>query len=213
MKATDPLTQKQIHDLMVQALETELGGVEIYRMAILCAKNPELKDEWTKYLGQTQQHVVILRGVFDELGLDPAVTTPGRQIVRDKAKCLLSAMQRALKDAPQAAQLVAAECVVDAETKDHLNWQLLGSLGAHSSGKMKTVLTKAYAAVQEEEAEHLFHTKGWCRELWLESLGLPAVLPPEEEVRDVKTATDAGRAQDTRKPAPKKAGAPKGRSR
>lgn len=40
--------------------------------------------------------------------------------------------------------------------------------------------------------------------LWLEAVGLPAVLPPAEEARDVKTATGAGRAQDARKPAPRK---------
>lgn len=204
MKAAESTTQKQITDLMFQALETEMGGVEIYRMALLCARNEDLKEEWKKYLAQTERHVALVRRLFDTLGLDPAATTPGRQIVRDKAKSLLSAMQRALKDAPQAAQLVAAECVVDAETKDHLNWQLLGSLAEKSSGKLKSALTEAYAAVQEEEAEHLFHSKGWCRELWLEALGLPAVLPPEEEAREVKTATDAGRAQDARKPAPAK---------
>jgi rubrerythrin len=203
MKAQQSVTKKQIDDLLYQALETEMGGVEIYRMAILCAKNEDLKEEWTKYLAQTEGHVGVVRGVFDALGLDPEATTPGRQIVREKAKCLLSAMQKALKDAPQAAQIVAAECVVDAETKDHQNWQLIGALAEASSGKTKSVLSKAYASVQEEEAEHLFHTKGWCRELWLESLGLPAILPPEEEKRDVKTATDAGRAQDARKPSPK----------
>lgn len=211
MKAAEPATQKQIDDLMVQALETEMGGVEIYRMAVLCARNEELREEWKKYLAQTEWHVEILRGVFDALGLDPAASTPGRQIVRDKARSLVSAMQRALKDAPQAAQLVAAECVVDAETKDHLNWQLLGSLAEKSTGTMKSVLSEAYEAVQEQEAEHLFHSKGWCRELWLESLGLPAILPPEEEQRDVTTATAAGKAQDARKPAPKKKSKSSGR--
>jgi rubrerythrin len=204
MKADQSVTRKQVNDLMYQALETEIGGVEIYRMAVLCANNEDLKEEWLKYLAQTERHVEIVRGVFDVLGLDPEATTPGRQIVRDKAKSLLSAMQKALKDAPQAAQIVAAECVVDAETKDHLNWQLIGSLAERSSGKAKQALTDAYESVQEQEAEHLFHSKGWCRELWLESLGLPAVLPPEEEERDVKTATEAGRAQDARKPEPKK---------
>ena len=29
---------------------------------------------------------------------------------------------------PVAAQLVAAECVVDAETKDHANWELIGKV-------------------------------------------------------------------------------------
>lgn len=28
---------------------------------------------------------------------------------------------------------------------------------------------------------------GWCRDLWIQSLGIPAVLPPPEEEKDVKT--------------------------
>ena len=203
MKVQQSVAKKQTDDLLYQALETEIGGVEIYRMAILCARNEELREEWTKYLAQTERHVEIVRGVFDSLGLDPDATTPGRQIVRDKAKSLLSAMQKALKDAPQAAQIVAAECVVDAETKDHANWELIGSLAEKASGAMKKALTEAYELVEDEEDEHLYHTKGWCRELWLQSLGLPAQLPPIEEKRDVKTAVDAARAAAER--APKKA--------
>ena len=36
---------------------------------------------------------------------------------------------------------------------------------------------------------HLYHTMGWTRELWIESLGMPAVLPPPEEEKKVVTAT------------------------
>ena len=39
------------------------------------------------------------------------------------------------------------------------------------------------------------HPKGWCRELWLESLGMKAILPPPEERKDVRTAIGAARAQ------------------
>ena len=39
---------------------------------------------------------------------------------------------------------------------------------------------------------------GWARELWLEFLGLPAVLPPPEEERHVKTAIGAERAKQSR---------------
>lgn len=200
MKVQKTMTQKQVEELLYQALETEMGGVEIYRMALLCARNEELKEEWTKYLAQTEGHVKVVRGLFDELGLDPEATTPGRQIVRDKAKALLSAMQKALKDAPMAAEIVAAECVVDAETKDHANWELIGSLAESGGGAMKKALMDAYERVEDEEDEHLYHTKGWTRELWLESLGLPAQLPPIEEKRDVKTAVDAARAAAERKP-------------
>ena len=186
-------------DLLYQALETEIGGVEIYRMALLCARNEELKQEWTVYLEQTERHEEVLRGVFDELGLDPDAVTPGRMIVRDKGKCLLAAMQKALKDAPDMAEVVAAECVVDAETKDHKNWSLIGALSKKLNGNEKKVLTAAYEQVEDEEDEHLYHTMGWSRELSMQALGLPAVLPPPEEQKDVKSALGAAQAKAGRK--------------
>ena len=189
----------QFEDLLYQALETELGGIEVYRMAILCAKNPDLKEEWKKYLVQTKRHAEILEGVFTAVGLDAAATTAGRQIVREKGKMLLSAMQKALKDAPQSAEVVAAECVVDAETKDHKNWELIGAVAEKLTGDEKKALTEAYAAVEDEEDEHLYHTMGWSRELSLQALGLPAVLPPPEEEKKVKTAMAAARAKQERK--------------
>ncbi len=199
MKARKPAVAKQTEELLYQALETELGGVEVYRLAVLCARNEELKEEWTRYLAQTERHVEIVRGVFERLGLDAEGTTPGRLIVRDKGKGLVCAMQKALKDAPEAAQIVAAECVVDAETKDHANWQLLGALAEEATGAAKDALSEAYAQVEDEEDEHLYHTRGWCRELWLESLGLEAQLPPPEEEKDVKSAGEAAAVEKERK--------------
>ena len=60
---------------------------------------------------------------------------------------------------------------------------------------MGKALQTAVDKFEEEEAEHLFHTKGWCRELWVESLGLTAMLPPPEEVMKVKTAMGAAKAE------------------
>jgi hypothetical protein len=34
--------------------------------------------------------------------------------------------------------------------------------------------------VEGQEDEHLYDTKGWCRKLWLESLGLKAALTPQK---------------------------------
>ena len=34
---------EQLNELLYQALETELGGIEIYTMAVSCAVNPDLK--------------------------------------------------------------------------------------------------------------------------------------------------------------------------
>ena len=196
---TTETNSKQMEELLCQALETEMGGVEVYRAAIQCAENEDLREEWSKYLDQTERHVEIVRGIFEALGLDPEAESPGREIVRAKGAALVAAMQKALEEAPDAAEIVAAECVVDAETKDHANWQLIGALSKHTDGEVKRALAEAYDEVEDEEDEHLYHTKGWCRELWLESLGLDAEIPPPEEEDDVKNAVEAAKTAKKRK--------------
>ena len=172
----------------------------MYETAIRCAVNADLKEEWQKYLEQTRDHEQKIRMLMDRLGLDPAKETRGRQIVRHKGESLVEAMKMALKgNNPQAAQLVATECVVNAETKDHQNWELLGQAAEKLSGAEGEALKKICEEVEDQEDEHLYHSMGWSRELWIESLGLPAVLPPPEEEQEVKTAADAAQAKNSRK--------------
>ena len=193
------MNDAQVEELLYQALETEVGGVQVYMTAIRCAVNEDLKKEWQKYLSETETHVEIVTQVFADLGLDPNVETPGRQVVRHKGESLVAAMEMALSAGPpEAAQLVAAECVVDAETKDHANWELIGKVAEESKGDRAKALKEAYEQVEEEEDEHLYHTMGWARELWFESLGIPAVLPPPEEQKKVTTAIGAARAEQGR---------------
>jgi len=193
------MKQSQVNELLYQALETEMGGVKVYRTALRCAQNPDLKEEWKKYLEQTEHHEQILLGVFKTFGLDPATQTPGRKIVGHKGAALVAAMEMALAAGdPAAAEIVAAECVVDAETKDHHNWELIGKVAEKLSGAQAKTLKEAYDEVEDEEDEHLYHTTGWARELWIQSLGMPAVLPPPEEEKDVKTAIGAARAMQSR---------------
>jgi hypothetical protein len=111
----------------------------------------------------------------------------------------VKAMEMALSDGPpEAAELVAAECVTLAETKDHLNWELLGEAAKRLKGDEGKALRAAFKEVEDQEDEHLYHTTGWSRELWIESLGMPSVLPPPEEQKDVKTAIGAARAKQVR---------------
>jgi hypothetical protein len=190
---------EQLNELLYQSLETEMGGVQIYTTAIRCAVNEELREEWQEYLEQTENHVRIVQETMTSLGLDLATDTPGRQVVRHIGESLVKAMEMALQAGePAAAQLVAAECVTLAETKDHLNWELIGEAAKKLKGDEAEVLKAAHEQVEEEEDEHLYHTAGWTRELWIESLGLPAVLPPPEEEKDVKTAIGAARAKHAR---------------
>jgi hypothetical protein len=119
--------------------------------------------------------------------------------VRHIGESLVTAMQMAREAGnDKAAELVAAECVVLAETKDHLNWTLLEQLATQCEGETADVLYNACEEVEDEEDRHLYHTRGFCRELWLQSLGLPAVLPPPEEQKDVETEIGAARAAHAR---------------
>jgi len=193
------MKQKQIDELLYQALETELGGVQVYQTALRCVVNEDLKEEWEKYLEQTHTHVQIVQKTFEKLGLDPETETPGRKVVRHIGESLVKAMEMALEAGePEAAQVVAAESIVMAETKDHLNWHLIGEAAKNGKAEVVKALKEAHEEVEDEEDEHLYHTMGWTRELWIESLGLKAVLPPPEEVKEVKTAIGAARAQHAR---------------
>ena len=193
------MNDEQLNELLYQALETEQGGVKIYRTAIECAVNDDLRSEWEEYLQQTLNHEAILLDLFEELGLDPAAETAGRQVVRHIGESLVGAMTMAQQaGTPEAAQLVAAECVVHAETKDHLDWELIGMVAEKATGTTAKALTQAFEQVEDEEDEHLYHTKGWTRELWIQSLGMKAVLPPPEERKNVTTAIGAARAQNAR---------------
>jgi ferritin-like metal-binding protein YciE len=194
------MEREQLTELLYQGLETELGGTQVYETALRCVQNDELKEEWEKYLEQTKAHVEIMRGLLEAFDLDPEAMTPGRAVVRHIGESLVKAMEMARQAGPpEAAELVACESVVEAETKDHLNWELIQVASKALKGDEARALKEAYEQVEEQEDEHLYHTTGWCRELWIASLGLPAVLPPPEEEKEVKTAIGAARAKQARK--------------
>lgn len=189
------MNSPQFKELLLQSLQQELGGVKVYQTAIGCAVNSGLKAEWQKYFEQTTTHVDVLTRLCKKVGIDPGEQTPGRQVVGFLGDSLVKAMEMAGQAGdPAAAEIVAAECVVLAETKDHADWELLGRW-AVNGGDGAEAVKAAYDEVEDEEDEHLYHTKGWCRELWLQALGLPAVLPPPEEVRKVTTAIGAAKAE------------------
>jgi rubrerythrin len=193
------MNNDQLHELLYQALETELGGVQVYEAALRCVQNDELQEEWQNYHEQTVRHVEVVEEVLAAFGLDPATETPGRLVVRHIGTSLVKAMEMALADGPPgAAELVAAEAVTLAETKDHLNWELIREAASRVKGDEGKALRSAFEEVESDEDEHLYHTTGWARELWIESLGMPSVLPPPEERKDVKTAIGAARAKQVR---------------
>jgi hypothetical protein len=193
------MDSNRVTELLLNSLETEIGGVEIYETALRCAVNEDLRQEWQEYRDQTEHHTEVLQNVCGRMGVDPNQDTPGRRVVRHIGQSLVKAMEMALAAGDKAAaELVATECVTAAETMDHHHWELIGEIAKKTKGDEGKALRDVHEEVEEEEDEHLYHTKGWSRELWIDALGMPAVLPPPEEKKDVKSAIGAERAKNAR---------------
>jgi rubrerythrin len=190
------MEQKMVKELLLQSLEHEMGGTKVYETALKCVVNEDLKEEWEKYLEQTEKHVQVLHDLCLQMNLDPEEQTPGRKITHDMGASLVAAMEAALGAGnKEMAECVAAECVVHAETTDHFNWQLIGEVAEKMEGAEAKAMKEAYEEVEDEEDEHLYHSKGWLRELSLQGLGLKAQLPPPEETKKVKSAAAQARVE------------------
>ena len=190
------MNQERCKELLLQSLEHEKCGVDVYQAALQCVRNADLKEEFRKYHEQTRTHVQVLTDLCIRMEIDPDAMSPGREVVRMLGDSLVQAMQKAGKAGkPEAAEIVACECVALAEMKDHLDWELIGQIAKSGAGEQAQALKDAYEEVEDQEDEHLYHSRGWARELHLQALGLNAVLPPPEEKRKVHSAVEAARAQ------------------
>lgn len=193
------MEEKKFKEFLYEVYEHEKGGVQVYQAALESVQNEELQEEWERYLEETKEHVQKARGLLEQFGLDPEKDTPGRKITRHMGEALVKAIEMSRKEAdPDQAEVVAAECVEIAESKDHHNWELVGLALQGLTGNDKKVVKEAHDVIENQEDEHYYHTRGWARELHLKGLGLKAVLPPPEEKKDVKTAIGAARAQQSR---------------
>src|ERR1051325_1396424 len=89
----EEMNNQQLNELLYQALETELGGVEAYTTALRCGQNENLRREWEKYREQASSHVQIVQSVMEELELDSEIAAPGREVVRHIGQSLVEAME------------------------------------------------------------------------------------------------------------------------
>ena len=141
------MNSQQLTELLLQSLEHERGGVKgLPEAPFACAQREDLRSEWEKYLSQTEEHVATLTRVcevFEHRSLHHDSGHADRQSARRIADPgdAGSAGPRAI---PAAAQIVAAECVVHAETKDHLNWELIGELAKKEKGDAGKALKEAH---------------------------------------------------------------------
>src|SRR6185436_15888106 len=59
-RRTAIMQMQQLKELLLQSLEHERAGVEVYETAIRCAVSEDLKYQWSEYLEQTHTHAALL---------------------------------------------------------------------------------------------------------------------------------------------------------
>jgi rubrerythrin len=69
------MDNNRVSELLLNSLETEIGGVQIYETALRCVANEDLRKEWEKYRDQTERHTEILRNVCSQMGVDLKMET------------------------------------------------------------------------------------------------------------------------------------------
>lgn len=95
--------EAQLKELLLQAIETERGGIQVYTAAISAAINDDLREEWEGYLEETRTHERVLLSVFEDMGLDPEEQSPGRRVVAHQGQSLVQAIEMAKQEGEPAA--------------------------------------------------------------------------------------------------------------
>jgi hypothetical protein len=168
----------RLRELLLQALEAEHGHVAVLSAALRCALNDDLRRKWRDLLEHSRRRERTLILVFQQLDLNPCSQTPGRRIAGHLTAALLDALARTLDSGdPEAAQVVAAECVEHAAIRIQRTWDLIGHVARTSVDDAGRTLDTAFESAPRDEGE-LYRNRSWVRELWIETLGLPAVVPP-----------------------------------
>ena len=125
--------------------------------------------------------------------------TPGLKVADHIDASLVKLVQMAkTADSAETAQRVASEGVVLAQAKDYMNRELIGHLASHGTGDATRIMNTVRDTVEHQKDHHLHHTTARTRELWIDSFGLPAALPPPAEVKQVEAAIGASRADQAR---------------
>ena len=88
------MNHEEMTELLLQSLEHERGGVQVYETALRCVQNDDLRTEWEEYLEQTRNHVQVLETVCERLGIDTDQLTPGCEVVRHLGSALVQAMTK-----------------------------------------------------------------------------------------------------------------------
>ena len=121
--------------------------------------NDELREESRSTTSRRLITSSYSSGAMQAFGLDPSAETPAAgSSVTSATRSSPQWRWLSKEGTPESAQLVAAECITLAETKDHLNWELIGETSTRCPRRGWRALREAHKEVEEQEDEHLYHS-------------------------------------------------------
>jgi len=145
------LSQEWLKHFFSEMLAVEHGGIELYEKALEELTHDDLRSKLEQFHEQTQRHVELCEELLHAAGGNEDEMSPAAEAAEHKAQGLLSAdVPDELKDINNIENLVLAE------TKDHWNWELLGSLMAKiEERELKKLVNRAVREVRKQENDHL----------------------------------------------------------
>ena len=171
-----------VRELLERALELARAGVRVYEAALGCAVRDPLEEQWQGDLSQIRRHEKALRTAATHLGIDPEAETSLRLLVRQQARAIMDALEQASEKAPQSeAERLAAECVLEWESRTRLAWDLLYELAGEATGEEGEALRTACAEGPDQQDERLHRARAWARSLWLNALGRRTSVPARRQ--------------------------------
>jgi len=207
------MEQQVLLDKLSEFLMVEQGGLQLYRVAAERCTVPMLIQQYQEFGQQTARHREVYVQLIQALGGDPNYVSPTARLAQVKATKLIESAMIVAGLAPEELMASDLENVLLAETKCHLDWELVSQLAEQSTdAKLKQTLQQAVQEVEEQEDQHL----DWARqtlsqmalqmvqkgpaplpERWMQVISGP--LPPIEEQHPAPVTT--GLMEPAREPA------------
>jgi rubrerythrin len=145
------LSQEWLKHFFSEMLAVEHGGVELYEKALEELTHDDLRSKLEQFHEQTQRHVELCEEMLHAAGGNEDEMSPAAEAAEHKAQGLLST------DVPdQLKDINNIENLLLAETKDHWNWEMLGSLMEKiEERELKKLVGRAVREVRKQENDHL----------------------------------------------------------
>lgn len=151
LRADMTIDLDRLKDFVSDCLAVERGGVKLYTQCVAQTEDPEEKERLETFLFQTKDQAALLEGFIVEQGWDIAYKSEGALAAEELSRTLPA---QSVSDDTRRAKMF--EKIVIAETKDHLDWNILSEIARLSRpSQLGGDLKEMTSRVEGEEDEHL----------------------------------------------------------